>query len=430
MTTPRTTAPATGDGLAPADTLHVAFVGEVDHGKSTLLGRVLHDTGAITADRLGTRIEDGGLAFLLDGLSEERADLFTLDTAQAVLETEARRYVLIDVPGHLALLKNMATGASRAEIGVVVVDCLARTTDQTRRHLRVLELLGVTTVVCAVTKMDLIGYCEDGWLRVADEMAALAAECGLRLAATVPVSAIAGHNIAAPAPAAFPWYTGQPLLDTLHGVGLERTRGSLLRFVVQATVGGPGDRRVAGRVESGTLRPGQVLVDGEGARGTVRTVERFGEDALDEATAGDSVGLRLDGAEPAPGAVLAPPEAPPATGRTWRTRVLSTADTAVIAEGDRCVVRYAAASVTGYVERIARRWNSATLEPVTDQGPVRFTEFAELTLRLDSAAPADAVRDCAPLGRFMLCDRDGRALALGVVDRVERTGPGAGKESA
>ncbi|MFF8960032.1 GTP-binding protein [Streptomyces sp. NPDC014894] len=419
MTTPRTTVPDTAPATAPADTLHVAFVGEVDHGKSTLLGRVLHDTGAITADRLGARIEDGGLAFLLDGLSEERADLFTLDTAQAVLETEARRYVLIDVPGHLALLKNMATGASRADLGVVVVDCLARTTDQTRRHLRVLELLGVTTVVCAVTKMDLIGYAEDGFRRVAREMAELAADCGLRLSATVPVSAVAGHNITAPAPAELPWYTGRPLLDTLHGLGQERSRSALTRFVVQTVVGAPGNRRIAGRVESGTLRPGAVLADSTGARRVVRTIERFGEAALDQATGGDSVGLLFDGAEPAPGTVLAPPDQPMTSGRTWHTRILSTSDTTVVAEGDRCVVRYAAASAPARVERIERRWNSATLSPLPGEGPVRFTEFAEVRLLLDTAAPADPVHDCAPLGRFMLCDDDGHALALGVVDRVD-----------
>lgn len=421
LPTPRTVEPPTGPGTDPADTLHVAFVGEVDHGKSTLLGRVLHDTAAISADRLGTRIEDGGLAFLLDGLSEERTGLFTLDTAQAVLDTEARRYVLIDVPGHLALLKNMATGASRAELGVVVVDCLARTTDQTRRHLRVLELLGVTTVVCAVTKMDLVGYAEGEFRRVSDEMAALADACGLRLAATVPVSAVAGHNITAPAPDELPWYTGRPLLDTLHGLGQERARSALLRFAVQTVVGAPGRRRIAGRVESGTLRPGQVLADAAGARCVVRSIERFGESALEQAEAGDSVGLLFDGTEPAPGTVLAPPDQPLTRGRSWHIRILSTSDTTPIGEGDRCVVRYAAASAPARVERIESRWDSSTLAPVTEEGPVRFTEFADLRLRLDAAAPADRVRDCVQLGRFMLCDEDGRALALGVVDRVEDT---------
>ncbi|MDP9953264.1 MULTISPECIES: GTP-binding protein [Streptomyces] len=427
MTTPPTLssppAPSVGPPAGPvdADTLHVAFVGEVDHGKSTLLGRVLHDTGAITADRLGARIEDGGLAFLLDGLSEERADLFTLDTAQAVLETEARRYVLIDVPGHLALLKNMATGASRAELGVVVVDCLVRGTDQTRRHLRVLELLGVTNVVCAVTKMDLVGYAEEDFRRVADEMAALVEACGLRLSATVPVSAVAGHNITAPAPDRLPWYTGQPLLDTLHGIGQERARSALLRFAVQAVVGPPGARRIAGRTESGTLRPGQTLTGTDGERCVVRTIERFGEAALEKAEPGDSVGLLFDGAEPAPGTVLAPPDQPLTTGRVWHIRILSTSDTKTLAEGDRCVVRYAAGSAPAYVERIDSRWNSSTLARLTEDGPVRFTEFADLRLRLDTAAPADRVRDCVQLGRFMLCDEDGRALALGVVDRVEDT---------
>jgi bifunctional enzyme CysN/CysC/sulfate adenylyltransferase subunit 1 len=413
---------ATEPGTA-RDTLRVAFVGEVDHGKSTLLGRVLYDTGAITPDRLDVAVDKGGLAFLLDGLSEERRGLFTMDTAQAVVETAQRRFLLIDVPGHAELLKNMASGASRADIGVVVLDCTERAAEQTRRHLRILELLGVTTCIGAVTKLDLVGYREEAFLPVARELAAVAADCGIELAAALPVSALDGVNVTTVDAVRLPWYTGGPLLSVLHSVSAGRERSALLRFAVQAVVGRDDRRRVTGRVESGTLRVGQELTDPAGRRCTVDLIERFGEPPLALATAGDSVGLTITGAEPGPGTVLAPPAQAPTVGRQWHTRILVTADGGVPA-GAACVVRYSSAAVTGTVDRIERRWNSATGAPLPDPdggGPperVCFSEIAAVRILLHEAAPADDVRTCPPLGRFMLCDVDGHALALGIVDSV------------
>ncbi|WP_405554651.1 GTP-binding protein [Streptomyces canus] len=418
MSAPRSAGAVTEPAPDQHDTLRIAFVGAVDHGKSTLLGRLLYDLGAISEDRLQTSIEDGGLAFLLDGLSEERAHLFTLDTAQAVVDTPARRYVFIDVPGHVELLKNMVTGASRADLGVVVLAAdVAKAVEQTRRHLRVLELLGVTTVVCAVTKMDMAGYDSEVFGAIAAHVAELAAECGLELAAAVPVSAVEGRNITSGPTAELSWYEGSCLMGTLDGLSVRRGTSALPRFVVQAMVGGPGGRRAAGRVESGTIRLGQVLTDGTGPGWTVRAIERFGEPALAEARAGDSVGLDLDGAEAAPGTVLAPPDQQPARGRIWRTRVLSTA-AAPIVEGAPCTVRYAVTAVAARVEHIGRRWNSATMAELGRSEAVRNTEFAEVRLALLSPAAADDIRSCAPLGRFMLCDDQGRALALGVIDHV------------
>ncbi|MEV1156001.1 GTP-binding protein [Micromonospora chokoriensis] len=419
MTLSETVEPVTRPPVGAATaTLRVAFVGEVDHGKSTLLGRLLYDTGTITPDRLGTDIADGGLAFLLDGLSEERDELFTLDTAQAVMETATRQLVLIDVPGHVELLKNMVTGASRADLGVVVVDAVTGATDQTRRHLRVLDLLGIATVVLAVTKVDTIGYAEARFREVESQFAEMCAECGLRVAAAVPVSAIEGSNVVTADSTRLPWYQGESLLATLLGFEASCARSALVRFVVQAVVGRHGPRRVAGRVESGVLRPGTVLTDPDGTVYAVRRVERYGEGPLTEAVEGDSVGLTLDGPEPRPGTILAPADQAPRAGRLWHTRILVTAEGAALTDGMPCTVRYASTSTTGHVAHVDRRWDSATLA-AAPPGAVGFTEFADVRLRFDRPVPADPVGDCAPLGRFMLCAADGRALALGVVGRVD-----------
>ncbi len=398
-----------------APTLRVAFVGEVDHGKSTLLGRLLYDTGAITPDRLGTSIGDGGLAFLLDGLVEEQADLFTLDTAQAVLETGGRRYVLIDVPGHLELLKNMVTGASHAEVGVVVVDCLERAAEQTARHMRVLAMMGVRVCVATVTKMDLIGYERRAFQEVADEVAGLADGCGIELAAVVPVSALGGLNVTGAVAPEIPWYDGEALLETLAGLEVRPAGEGPLRLQVQGVSAG----RVLGRVLSGVAKPGQRLTDGlDPGTWILGGIERFGEPPLDEAVMGDCVGLLLDGEPPSPGALLTLEDQPPSWGSRWEARVLCTAE-AGFAEGDRCVVRHAGASLAGTVALVDRRWSSADPETAGGGGArVAFSETAALRIDLDRPAAADTVRDCLPLGRFMLCDDGGHAVGLGVVDGI------------
>ncbi|WP_078891582.1 GTP-binding protein [Streptomyces sp. NRRL S-350] len=407
-------APAPGTPARPDDTLRVAFVGEVDHGKSTLLGRLLLDTESVTADRLEVPVEKGGLAFLLDGLTEERADLFTLDTASAVVETGRRRYVLIDVPGHAELLVNMATGASRAEAAVIVVDCRERAAEQTRRHMRVLALLGVTAVVCAVTKMDLVDWAEAEFRAAVGQVAALADEIGLTLVTAVPVSAMAGDNVTTPT-AHLSWYTGRPLLDTLAELTPWGDGGAPLRVEAQDAVGG----RVLARVLSGELRAGDVLVaPGEEAR-TVLRIERFGEPPQESAAAGDNIGLVLSGPPCAPGTVLAPADRRPLRGDRWRVRVLCTTEEG-FAEGTRCMLRRAGADLTATIARVERHWDSARPAPeASDRGPVRFNEVAELTVVLDRAADGDDVRVCAPLGRFMLTDGATRILGLGIVDAIE-----------
>ncbi|ANN17148.1 hypothetical protein SD37_16860 [Amycolatopsis orientalis] len=402
-----------------APTLRVAFVGEVDHGKSTLLGRLLYDTGAITPDRLGTSIGDGGLAFLLDGLVEEQADLFTLDTAQAVVETGGRRYVLIDVPGHLELLKNMVTGASHAEVGVVVVDCLERAAEQTARHLRVLAMMGVRACVATVTKMDLVGYDEKAFQAVAAEVVGLAEGCGIDLAAVVPVSAVGGLNVTGAVAPELSWYGGEPLLETLSKLEVRPAGEGPLRLQVQGLSAG----RVLGRVLSGVAVPGQRLTDGR-HRGTwvLGGIERFGEPPLERAVIGDCVGLLLDGEPPPSGALLTLEGEPASWGNRWTARVLCTAE-AGFAAGDRCVVRHAGTSLDGTIAAIDRRWSSAGPETAGRGGEqVAFSETAALRLDLDRPAAADTVRDCPPLGRFMLCDADGHAVGLGVVDGISGEG--------
>ena len=404
------------DVLAAGDTLSVAFVGAVDHGKSTLLGRLLYDTGAATPDRLTTPISEGGLAFLLDGLTDERERLFTLDTAQAVLETERRKYVLIDVPGHAELLKNMATGASLAQVGVVVVDCTEQVVPQTLGHLQVLELLGIRTCVCAVTKMDLVAWDEAPFRAVADEVARLAASCGVQIAGAVPLSAVAGVNVHGPRSVEHAtWYGGPSLLGALNLLSAPSLRASPLRISVEGALGVGPNRRVLARVLTGTARPGQPLIDGsQTLRCMIDRIERFGEPPLDAAFAGDSVGLMIEGDQPAVGTLLSSVDEPLEWGRIWCARVLSTSTTA-FAPGDDCLLRHCGSSLIGRIAAVRHRSDASSASV--------FGELVDVRILLADPAAADCGRLCPPLARFVLATPDGAPLGAAIIHRVEGIAP-------
>jgi bifunctional enzyme CysN/CysC/sulfate adenylyltransferase subunit 1 len=394
-------------------TLRVAFTGEVDHGKSTLIGRLLLDTGGVTGDRLSAGIEDGGLAFLLDGLAEERAELFTLDTVQAVVETAGRRIVFIDVPGHVELLRNMVTGSARADVGVVVVDVTAGVTPQTYRHVRILRLLGVVRIVCAVTKMDVVDHAERPFVAAALDVTRLAVDVNADLAGIVPVSAIGGCNVTTDAGDRMPWYSGTNLLQTLLALDTGRNRTERLRFSVQTVLGSGEDPLIAGRVESGTLRLGNELVDaGSGGRLRVTGIERYGDEPLHAARAGDSVALRVTGDRPRPGSVITPPEDPMDVADRWTVRLLGIAREPV-AVGTVCTVNRTGPTV------------SARLETMHGTDALAFGEIVGARLRLAAPTTADVVDRCPETARFMLCDRAGEAVALGVIECIADAPDGA-----
>jgi bifunctional enzyme CysN/CysC len=281
--------------------LSVVFVGHVDHGKSTLIGRILHDTGSLPEGKIneikkacaaeGMEFE---FAFLLDALLEEQKQNVTIDTTEIPFRTARRRYAIIDAPGHKEFLKNMITGASRAEAAFLVIGADEGVREQSRRHAYLLSMLGIKQVIVVVNKMDLVDFSETRFHEIEQDYRKFLAHLGLETRMFIPASAKQGENVAR-ASMKMKWYCGASVLEALDLLQSHKTELDLpLRFCVQDVYRFDARRIIAGRIETGTLRVGDQLVFSPANKSSVvATIERWNGSRDDPAVAGDSIGITL-----------------------------------------------------------------------------------------------------------------------------------------
>ena len=282
--------------------MKIVFVGHVDHGKSTLIGRILEETrslpeGKLEALRASCKAEGRPFeyAFVLDALAEEQQQNVTIDTTQIHFHTLTRSYVIIDAPGHEEFLKNMITGAASADAAVMVIAADEGAREQSRRHGQLLGLLGIRQTIVAINKMDLVNYSESAFQRIEAEYGAFLEQLGINVRAFVPVSARVGVNIARNTEAAMRWFSGLSLLEAIDKFEAPPTvADEPLRFPVQDVYRVENRRILAGRVESGTLRVGdQLLFSPHHKTARVATIERWPDSSAESASAGESIGITL-----------------------------------------------------------------------------------------------------------------------------------------
>ncbi|MBC8017658.1 MAG: 50S ribosome-binding GTPase [Verrucomicrobia bacterium] len=277
----------------------IVITGHVDHGKSTLIGRLLHDTGNLTEDRYAEMLhsseslgKESEFAFVLDSFEEERSRGITIDTAQIFFNSPKRKYVIIDAPGHREFIRNMLTGAGHAEAAIVIVDAVDGVQDQTLRHLHLLDLLGIREIVVLVNKMDLVEYREDVFRDVEQEIARIVAGLSLHLAACVPISALLGVNVATK-DGNITWYAGPTFLEAIDSLQFRTLEEKPFRFPLQDVYRHTGETILVGRVESGSISVGeQITLLPEGVESTVSAIRIYGAEPT-SATTGQSVGLVL-----------------------------------------------------------------------------------------------------------------------------------------
>ncbi len=447
MTT--TDAPPAG-GHARRDLLRLATAGSVDDGKSTLIGRLLYDTRSVLADQLAAverataaRGGDGAavdLALLTDGLRAEREQGITIDVAYRYFSTARRAFVLADTPGHVQYTRNMVTGASTAEVAIVLVDARKGVLEQTRRHAALTALLGVPHVVLAVNKMDLVGFDEARFTTIAEEFADHARVLGLTEVQALPLSALDGDNVVERS-ARTPWYDGPTLLELLEQVpvGRDATREPL-RLPVQVvirprTAEFPDYRGYAGKLASGVVRVGdEVRVLPSGRTSRVVAIDTF-DGPLDVAEAPRSVTVRLaDDVDVARGDVLVPADEDVPTGQDlvgtvcWLTERRSV-------NGARLLVRTGTRTVRALLREVDARLDVDTLtveqwDPVdtvrtidaqdtaTDAAPrsLGLNAIGRVRLRLAEPVVLDDYATHRRTGGFLLVDpADGSTLAAGLV---------------
>ena len=406
-----------------ADLLRFTTAGSVDDGKSTLLGRLLVETRSVLADQLAAVTEASrrrghdrpDLALLTDGLRAEREQGITIDVAYRAFATPRRAFLVADTPGHVRYTRNMVTGASTADLAVVLVDARRGVQTQSRRHAFIASLLGIRHLVFAVNKMDLVDYAEAAFTAVADDAAAFAARLGVPDVAVIPVSALHGDNVAARS-AAMPWYGGATLLHHLEHVAVGDRNPVDFRFPVQLALRpDAGFRGLAGTVASGAVRPGdRVAVLPSGERTSVRAVYESGRE-VPEARAGDAVVIALaDDLDAARGDLLVRDLNRPLVGTDVEAMVCWM-DDRPLAVGRRYLFRQTTRETPARVAAVLYRVDVDTLHraPATALG---LNDVGRV--RVETASPVyfDAYRDNAATGAFILVDPDTNAtVAAGMV---------------
>ena len=411
-------------GTPARDLLRFLTCGSVDDGKSTLIGRLLYEAGAVPADvmaqverdsaRAGRRTVDWSL--LVDGLEAEREQGITIDVAYRFFSTPRRAFIVADTPGHEQYTRNMATGASTAELAVLLVDARKGLLPQTRRHAAIASLLGVRQAVLAVNKMDLVGWDEAVFRGIEAGFAAVAASLGLHVAA-IPVSARSGGNLARAAPEA-PWFGGPTLLSALEEAPCgEADAGGPFRLPVQYVNRPDADfRGFAGTVASGVVRPGDaVVVAASGRRTTVARVIGLDGDAA-EARAGEAVTLTLaDEVDVARGDLLAGPRDRPTVARDFTARVIWMAEEA-LTPGRSHLLKLGGRTVPVRVTRVRSRLDVADLSE-TAASSLELNEIGRCELLASEPLAFDPYAQNRRTGGFILIDRrTGATLGAGLIE--------------
>ncbi|MEU2510989.1 sulfate adenylyltransferase subunit 1 [Streptomyces syringium] len=416
--------------IDPAATslLRFATAGSVDDGKSTLVGRLLHDSKSVLADQLeaveraslGRGQQTPDLALLTDGLRAEREQGITIDVAYRYFATPRRRFVLADTPGHVQYTRNMVTGASTAELAVVLVDARNGVVEQTRRHAAVAALLRVPHVVLAVNKMDLVDYAEPVFADIAEEFTAYAASLGVPDVTAVPISALAGDNVVTPS-AHMDWYGGPTVLEHLESVPVVADpTGDPTRFPVQYVIRPQTPehrdyRGYAGQLASGVLRVGEdVTVLPSGRRSTIAGIDALGSQ-VDVAWAPQSVTLRLaDDLDVSRGDLIAPTTGVPALTRDVEATVCHVADRP-LRVGDRVLLKHTTRTVKAIVKDIPSRLTLGDLSQHPAPGELAANDIGRVVLRTAEPLALDAYADSRRTGSFLLVDpADGTTLTAGM----------------
>ncbi|MHC4294249.1 MAG: sulfate adenylyltransferase subunit 1 [Planctomycetota bacterium] len=393
------------------ESLKFVIVGHVDHGKSTLIGRLFYDTNSLPAEKLeevkriseelGREVE---FAFVMDHLQEERDQGITIDTAQAFFHTDKRDYVIIDAPGHKEFIKNMVTGASQAEAALLIVDAEEGVREQTRRHAYLLSMLGLKQVAVIINKMDRVEYAKDRFDEVAADTVKFLDTIGIAPMHVVPISAKEGDNVAKRS-THMDWYDGVTTLESLDDFAIPpKPADKPMRLPIQDVYKVGDKRMLLGRVESGTIHKEQSVVFlPSGTESKLKSIEKFMESPLQSASAGESIGLTLEDSlfvERGQVACLGDSR-PQVTDKFkanlfWMNRQPMSVD-------EPLTIRCATQEISIKHCEIRRRIDSSSLEVIGENATeLKNNEIGELTIETKSPIVLERFYDVPELGRFVV----------------------------
>ncbi len=393
------------------DSIRLVIVGEVDHGKSTLVGRLLYETGSLPEGKVEAlqeicrkRGRPMEWAFLLDAFQAERDQGITIDTTHIWFATPRHQFVLVDAPGHHEFVRNMVTGAAQSDAALLLIDAAEGLRAQTRRHARLLGLLGVRQVVAAINKMDLVGYDQARYQSLAQEAQSLLGEIGIDIAAIVPLVARDGDNVTRRS-ANMTWYSGHTLVEALDRFTPPTTQEARpLRIPVQDVYRIDDRRIIAGRVESGVLKVGDaVLFSPSNRKARVRSIETWPDKAaVSQASAGQAVGFTLDEqAFVERGVVVSHEEDAPVETNELRARIFWFGPK-ILSLGQTLALRIGTAQTRAQLIDIERRIGPEMVE--SGGGAIERNGIADVRFRLAEIIPVDSHDSLPNTGRFALLD--------------------------
>lgn len=401
--------------------------GSVDDGKSTLIGHILYDSKLLYADqekallldsKVGSRGGEIDYSLLLDGLMAEREQGITIDVAYRYFTTERRSFIVADTPGHEEYTRNMAVGASFAQLAVILVDAKQGVLVQTRRHLRICSLMGIRHFIFAVNKMDLADYSQERFEEISRSIAALTEELSLSHVTIIPVSATEGDNVTVKSDH-MPWYEGETLLSSLEETEVAREEGSGFYMPVQRVCRPDHEfRGFQGQVESGTVSVGQsltILPGNETAK--VKSI-LVGDRSSDQAAAGQAVTIQLDReVDVSRGSVLTDQDQLPVS-KEVKASILWM-DEAPLKEGNDYLLKLGTRMLPAVVKRIDYRVDINTGEHLPAQ-EIGKNEIASCLIEFSQRIPVDEFKRNKTLGELILIDRVSHMTsACGVVEHVE-----------
>ncbi|MEU4640109.1 sulfate adenylyltransferase subunit CysN [Micromonospora sp. NPDC023814] len=430
MTT-ETVAPATSETAGrPMDLLRFATAGSVDDGKSTLIGRLLYDTKSLFTDQLAAveavsaarGDEYTNLALLTDGLRAEREQGITIDVAYRYFATPRRKFIIADTPGHIQYTRNMVTGASTADLALILVDARKGLVEQSRRHAFLCSLLRVPHLVLCVNKMDLVDYSQEVFERIADEFTAFAAKLDAPDLTVVPISALKGDNIVSRSEN-MPWYEGPSLLHHLERVHIASDRNLVdVRFPVQYVIRPQSTtvtdyRGYAGQVASGVLKPGdEVMVLPSGFTSRISAVETA-DGPVAEAFPPMSVTVRLeDEIDISRGDMICRPNNAPAVAQDIEAMVCWMDETRPLQVGGKYAVKHTTRSARAIVRGLHYRLDINSLHRDDSAGELRLNEIGRVRLRTTVPLLADEYRRNRTTGGFVIIDETtNRTVGAGMI---------------
>jgi bifunctional enzyme CysN/CysC len=422
-----------------SELLRLATAGSVDDGKSTLIGRLLYDSKSIFSDQLEaverTSRERGdgytNLALLTDGLRAEREQGITIDVAYRYFATPKRKFIIADTPGHVQYTRNMVTGASTADLAMVLIDARRGVLEQSRRHAFIASLLGIPHLVVCVNKMDLVDWSQERFEEIRDDFRSFAIKLEVHDLAFIPMSALHGDNIVTRS-ANMSWYEGTPLLHHLENVHIASDRNLIdARFPVQyvirpqrgADLALHDYRGYAGTVSGGVVKPGdEVVVLPSGFTSRVAEVRGPGGEMLEEAFPPQAITITLeDEIDISRGDMICRPHNRPYVGQDVDAMVCWFSEQSSLAPGARYLVRHTTRTVTGRVEQLEYRLDVNTLHRDEDADSLSLNEIGRVRIHTQAPLMFDAYRRNRSTGSFILIDQaTNNTVGAGVIVGAEQ----------